>query len=100
MIEAIRSVSNGRRYLSDNMTQKMASALLGGSGEHPHEGLSDREFQVLRLIGAGISAAEIARRLSLSVNTINTYRRRIMDKTALRSTSEIIRYAVENGLID
>jgi DNA-binding NarL/FixJ family response regulator len=65
-----------------------------------HESLSDREFQVLQLLGAGKTTAQIGKQLALSVSTIKTYRQRIWDKLHLQSTAEVIHYALKNNLVD
>jgi len=78
----------------------MASALETGSTEVLHARLSDRELQVLRLLGQGKSVSVIAEELCLSVKTISTYRARILEKLSCTSTGELIRYAVEAKLID
>ncbi len=100
LLNAIRKVSSGHKYVSEGLAERMAFDLAGQSDAKLHERLSDREFQVLRLLGAGKTTAEIGEQLSLSINTINTYRKRIQEKTGLRSNGEMVRYAVENGLVD
>jgi len=70
------------------------------SSKLPHEALSDREFQVLRLIAAGKSVTEIAAELSLSVKTVSTYRARLLQKMNLTTNAELIHYAIQNRLID
>jgi DNA-binding CsgD family transcriptional regulator len=84
--------------VSQNLAQKLAFDLEKAEIK-PHERLSDREFEVLRLIGAGKSAHEIAEILSLSLNTVSTYRKRILEKMGMKSTSELIHYAVRNDLV-
>ena len=66
----------------------------------PHESLSDREYQILRLIGSGHTVSEIARELSLSVKTVSTYRARTLEKLGMRTNAELMRYAIENQLLD
>jgi DNA-binding NarL/FixJ family response regulator len=80
--------------------EKLAFEMWADSSKLPHEALSDREFQVLRLIAAGKSVTEIAAELSLSVKTVSTYRARLLEKMNLGSNAELIRYAIENHLID
>jgi two-component system, NarL family, invasion response regulator UvrY len=65
----------------------------------PHELLSDREYQVLRMLGVGKTVSEIAAELSLSVKTVSTYRTRILDKTGLRTTAELMHYVIRHNLI-
>ena len=98
LITAIRAIAYGGKYVSQALAQKLASDLEKPAGK-PHERLSDREFEVLRLLGAGKSANEIAAMLSLSLNTVNTYRKRILEKMGMNSTSELIHYAVRNDLV-
>lgn len=66
----------------------------------PHETLSDREFQVLRMLATGKAVTKIAAELSLSAKTISTYRTRILEKLDLKNTVEIVRYAIQHGLVD
>lgn len=98
LITAIRAIAHGGKYVSQNLAQKLAFDLEKAEIK-PHERLSDREFEVLRLIGAGKSAHEIAEILSLSLNTVSTYRKRILEKMGMKSTSELIHYAVRNDLV-
>ena len=100
IVEAVRRVAGGSRYVSQAATEHLAAELARPRGEVPHEMLSNREFQVLRMIASGQGTREIAESLELSVNTIATYRRRILAKLALRSDVEVTRYALENRLLD
>jgi DNA-binding NarL/FixJ family response regulator len=100
IIQAIRKVSQGGRYVTPDLAEKLAEALSTGPGLAPHESLSDREFQVFRLIAQGQSLSEIAQELHLGATTISTYRTRILEKTGLKNNSELTRYAVEHRLID
>ena len=99
LITAIERVMNGGRYLSAQMTDLLITE---HSNEKtlPHQQLTDREFEILRMIAMGDPASIIADKLTLSVNTINTYRARILEKMNLKSNAEIIRYALEHSLID
>ncbi len=100
LIAAIRKVARGGKYVSQSLAEKLASELRGEVEKEPHETLSDREYQVMTLLAAGKSATEIATELSLSVKTVSTYRGRILKKLGLSSTAEIIRYAIERGLVE
>jgi DNA-binding NarL/FixJ family response regulator len=100
LVTALRKVAAGRRYLSAAMAEQMAGHLAVDNGRLPHERLSDREFQVLRLIADGLSTREIASQLSLSMKTIATYRSRIFQKMDLGSPAELAAYVVRNGLLD
>ncbi len=100
IINAIRKVSTGRKYISQFLAELLASNL-ELSGEAPlHESLSDREFQVMCLIASGKTATDIAKELSLSINTISTYRIRILEKMGMKNNAELTHYAVKNGLVD
>ena len=99
LVEAIRQVVAGGKYVSRGLAESLAMRL-NNDGEQPrHETLSDREFQVLQLMGAGNSLTEIAAALSLSVKTVSTYRARILQKLALKSSAEIIQYAIQHRLV-
>lgn len=99
LVTAMRRVLRGQKYVSPALASRLAEGL-GGDTEDPHELLSDREFQVLRLMGAGRTVSEIADDLSLSVKTVSTYRSRLLDKLRLDTTAELIRYAIENDLVE
>jgi len=98
MVEAIRKVVRGGRYVSPELAEQLAAGLEQGLPHLPHEVLSDREFEVLRMIVAGKATTAIAVQLSLSVKTVSTYRTRMLEKLHLKTTAELIRYAVDNGL--
>jgi DNA-binding NarL/FixJ family response regulator len=100
LIAAIRKVARGGKYVSQSLAEQLASELRGEVEKEPHEALSDREFQVMILLAAGKSITDVAEELSLSVKTVSTYRARILDKLNLKSTAEIIRYALEHGLVE
>jgi two-component system, NarL family, invasion response regulator UvrY len=99
---AVRKVLQGGKYVSPRLAEKMVAALAprGGATQLPHEGLSDRELQVLRLLAVGKSVKEIGADLALSDKTISTYRTRIIGKMQLRSNAELMRYALRAGLVD
>lgn len=101
LLEAIRAVLQHKRYLSESVASQIADYVaLGGSGsETPHESLSAREFEVFLLLAEAHSVSEIAARLDLSVKTISTYRTRILEKMGLSSNAQLIRYALEHGLV-
>jgi two-component system invasion response regulator UvrY len=99
LVKAIRQVVTGGKYVSLGLAESLAMRL-NETGDRPrHDTLSDREFQVLQLMGAGQTATEIAGSLSLSVKTVSTYRARILEKLGLKSSAEIIQYAVQHRLI-
>jgi DNA-binding NarL/FixJ family response regulator len=98
LLVAVHKILSGQKYISSSIADKLAETL-GEPGEIPsHELLSDREMQVLQLIGSGKTVSEIAEELSLSVNTISTYRTRILEKLSLHNSAELTRYALNHGL--
>ena len=97
---AVERILSGKKYVSPNLADKLARHLNEGTPKLPHELLSDREDQVMRYIASGKTAAEIAAELSLSVKTINTYRNRILKKMQIKNSAELIRYAVQNQLLN
>jgi len=99
-IIAIRRVASGRKYVSQNLAEQLAEDLDENVEKKPYELLSDREFQILKMIASGKSQTDIADELAISVSTVNTYRSRILDKLKLKSNSDLIRYAFKNNLID
>ena len=98
LLAAIRRVHGGGRYVSPALGEKLAQGRGAGVETAAHEQLSDREFEVLRLLGAGNSVGDIARRLSLSPKTVSTYRTRILAKLKVKGTAGLIRYAVEQDV--
>ena len=99
LVRAIRKVVSGGRYISPGLAESLAFGLDDASSPARHETLSDREFQVMQLMASGKTLAEIADTLSLSAKTVSTYRARLLEKLNLKTNSELIRYAIENGLI-
>jgi DNA-binding NarL/FixJ family response regulator len=98
---AVRKVVEGGKYVSPNLVAQMVESLTGDTAGQPlHEGLSDRELQVLRMLAGGKSVKEIGGELALSEKTISTYRTRILRKLSLHSTAELMRYALRVGLVD
>jgi len=100
LVGALRKVATGGRYLSTSMAERLAGHLTADTDRPPHEKLSDREYQVLRMIAAGKSTRRISTELSLSVKTIGTYRARIFEKMQMKSPAELAAYAVRNRLSD
>lgn len=98
MMIAIRKVLSGGRYISQSLAEKLAADLTCDPSQNPAELLSDREFEILRMIAGGKTTTAIADQLSLSVKTVSTYRTRILEKLHLKTASELIRYAVDHGL--
>lgn len=100
IVEAIRVVARGRRYLSAEVAQLLAERALGDGGQAPHEALSERELQVFLRLARGEAVGGIAEAMHLSVKTVSTYRTRVLTKLGLASNSELTHYAITNGLID
>ncbi len=98
LLKAIKKVYRGERYVSPAFAEKLAIDFLCHPDKEPHAGLSDREYQVLLLLGMGKSVHDIAVQLHLSVNTIHTYRRRIFGKTDLHTNADIMRYVMDHNL--
>lgn len=97
LVGAIEDVKRGRRYVSDAVKATMAGTR---SRIATHEALSDREYQALRMLGSGRTVSEISEELGLSVKTVSTYRARVLQKLGMRTNAELMRYAMENGLLD
>lgn len=100
LVGAVKKVLAGGRYVSTSLAETLALNLSSGSVRPLQELLSDREFQVLRLIASGRIVSEIARELSLSVKTISTYRTRILEKMRLKNNAELMHYAMEHQLVE
>lgn len=101
LIKAVKRIASGGKYVSPLFAEKMASKLdKSRGGDVPHERLSDREFQIMRMIAAGFTPKAIADKVCLSVRTVNSYRMRILEKMDMKTNAEIVRYALENKLID
>jgi two-component system invasion response regulator UvrY len=100
LVEAVRTVHDGGRYVSAALAERLAAKGGVDDGRPPHEALSDREFQVMRMIAAGRTVKEIGFDLGLSEKTISTYRTRILEKMRMRTNAEVTRYAVRAGLVE
>jgi two-component system invasion response regulator UvrY len=99
LLEAIRRVYRGGKYVSPTLAEQLAHHL-GDSGRRaPHELLSDREFEIMRRLGSGLTVSQIADELTLSVKTVSTYRARILAKMAFATNADLVRYAARHGLI-
>ena len=98
--DAVRRILMGGRYVSTTLAEKLAFDLRKGADVPVHELLSAREFQVLRMIASGKTVKQIAEEISLSVKTVSTYRARILEKTGMKTTAELIRYAFQAQLVD
>ena len=100
LTRAVERVLAGGLYVSSSLAEQMASVLGGAGGGQLHERLSDREFEILRLLAAGKTVKSIASELSLSVNTISTYRARILEKMNMHTNAELMHYAMSNNLVE
>ncbi|HTN26878.1 MAG TPA: response regulator transcription factor [Burkholderiales bacterium] len=100
LLTAIQAVRRGQRYASPEMVGRLVAALDVEKDDSPQKNLSDREFEILRLIARGDGVSGIAEKLSLSVSTVGTYRARLLRKLGLRQTAELVAYAVRYGLAE
>ena len=97
---ATKKILSGGRYVSSSLAEKLIANLDESAGKPLHESLSDREFEVMRMIANGVPLTEIGGRLHVSVKTVSTYRTRIMEKMQMKSNAELTRYAMTHSLID
>jgi len=98
LVEAIRKVHGGGKFLSPDLAERLAYYIGRDSEKPPHESLSNREFQVFRLIARGKTVTEIANELSLSVKTVSTYRTHILEKMDMKTNADLVQYAIQNKL--
>jgi DNA-binding NarL/FixJ family response regulator len=99
LITAVRKVSEGKKYVSASLAERLASHLEVKTEEFPHESLSDREYEVMCMIASGKPVKEIAEDLLLSVKTISTYRARILEKMGMKNNAQLTHYAINNHLV-
>jgi two-component system invasion response regulator UvrY len=99
LVQAIRRVAAGGRYLTPVLAESLLAHFDTDPGASPHASLSDREFQVLRLLASGKPVSSIGEELALSVKTVSTYRARLLQKMGMKNNAELTRYAIENGLL-
>ncbi|HUU30042.1 MAG TPA: response regulator transcription factor [archaeon] len=100
LVEAIRKVAAGGKYVSPSLAEKLAFDLQEGGEKSLHGNLSNREYQVMCLIASGKTITEIAGELCLSVRTVSTYRSRILEKMKMKNNAEITHYAIKKGLVE
>ena len=100
LVDAIRKTASGGKFVSPLLAEKLASALETGFDDLPHKTLSDREFEVLTMIGSGKTVTEIAELLSLSVKTITTYRARILEKMGMKNNAQLVSYVYKHNLLE
>jgi len=99
LVKAIRKVLEGGKYVSSTLAEKLVRGLAPPAERMPLEALSEREYQVMKMIASGWTVSTIAEELKLSVKTVSTYRARILAKMRLRSNAELTHYAIQNGLV-
>ncbi len=99
LIKAVQTILAGRKYITPSVAEKLANELSRGEDKIPHELLSNRELQIFKLLAQGVPTRDIAEKLSLSINTIGTYRSRIFSKMDFKSHADIVKYAINNRLI-
>ena len=100
LVTALRKVASGGAYISAEVAEQLALGAMPDANAAPHEKLSDREFQVFRMIAEGKSVSEIADRLNLSVKTVSTHKANVLAKMGMSTQGELIRYALENDLVE
>ena len=98
--QAIRKIAGGGAYISAEVAEQLALGAMPGSDAPPHESLSDREFEVFRLLVAGDAVSDIAAKLNLSVKTVSTHKSNLMQKLGLTNATDLVRYALKHGLAD
>jgi two-component system, NarL family, invasion response regulator UvrY len=100
VVGAVHKVLRGGKYVSPQLAEILVADFDDADGRPAHERLSQREFEVLRLLGSGTTVSEIAGMLSLSDKTVSTYRTRVLEKLSLKSNAELVRYALDHSLIE
>jgi len=100
LVDAIRQVAAGKKYISNELAQQLAQGLTEGFQELLHQTLSNREYQTLCLLASGKKLSEMAEIMSLSAKTVSVYRARLLDKMKLKNNAEAIQYAISNHLLE
>ncbi|MGE5401736.1 MAG: response regulator [Bacteroidota bacterium] len=100
LVKAIRKIVSGGKYISESLAEKLAASFEMNSRVQPHETLSDREYQIMCRIASGKTAEEIAGEISISINTVYSYRNRILEKMNMKSNVELTQYVIQNKLIE
>ncbi len=100
LIHAIRKVAAGKKFITETLAENMALHLAEKEAEKPHECLSEREFEVMKMLASGKSVSQIAGELFIHIKTVSTYRKRILEKLHLKNNVELVRYCMEHHLID
>ncbi len=99
LVQAVRTVAQGRKYVTPEIAQMLVESLTAPTSESPHQKLSDRELQTLVMIASGKRLADIAEELTLSPKTVSVYRARVLEKLQMANNSELTVYAIRNGLV-
>jgi DNA-binding NarL/FixJ family response regulator len=99
IVQAVRTVAQGRKYVTPEIAQMLVESLTTPTTEHAHDKLSDRELQTLVMIASGKRLADIAEELTLSPKTVSVYRARVLEKLGLQNNAELTVYAIRNGLV-
>lgn len=99
LVEAVKTVVSGKKYIGTKISDLMLENLNSDIGENPHEGLSEREYQVLLSIGSGQTVTQISDKLNLSVKTVSTYRTRLLKKMGLSNSAQLVNYVYKRGLL-
>jgi DNA-binding NarL/FixJ family response regulator len=100
LIDAVRKIAAGGRYVSAELAETLASIVAGDAKGQPHERLSDREFEIMKMLARGRSVSQIAEELALSVKTVSTHRARILRKMDLKTNADLTSYALRAHLLD
>ena len=100
LVSAIRKINDGRKYINKEVAELLATDLYHKDDKDPHENLSDREFEILKMIARGLTTKAIATELIISPKTVSTYRSRILEKLGLHNNSDIIHYVIDYSLTD
>jgi len=100
LITALHRIASGGAYITPAVGEQLALSAMPRGDRPPHETLSDREFQVLRMLAEGASVSDIAARINLSVKTVSTHKARLMQKLGVGTTTELLKYAIEQGLTE
>jgi two-component system invasion response regulator UvrY len=100
LVKAVGEVISGARYLNPAVMEELLQHQQPELSQRPHEVLSDREYQVLRMIASGLTVSQISTRLTLSVKTISTYRARVLEKMRMKTTAELMHYGIHHRLVD
>lgn len=100
LVTAVRKVMQGGRFVTESLAEHMAAGLSPDSTRPPHEQLSDREFEILKGLGSGLSIKSLAGSMGISPKTASTYRTRLLEKLVAKSNADLVRYAINHGLVE